>query len=736
MSEMKMSETLEADLEAAEKAFGDYEFGNGVEYVDSDEWAYTRPGNELSKRVWVETEQEDDGPNPRYELTFTVRMDRATGLVSEAYALDQKGQIWGSMPDRKMPESRYVVVLSCGFWTMDDELQLHPNSTSIHDSLIRASVFQSADQALAAFRAEAENFVGDMEPRSVTYEQADKDGWKRAWEEAGKVPETPVRGAVGFYRPDPGNGIKSPNIVLDVLGDKVRVLETPSGLAFTLGRSEWMSHSEMVAETDALPTNPRYAPGGPANEDLDRLIKDRRFTLSQVDKARLMVSDVLARHPAEASRKLPEARELAVEDLCVGDQVDLKSCPFLKGHAAADFEYAVVESIERETPGCIAVGYEDIDVVGYPVGTKLKVSPVTVANRKMLYEAQDGKTVELSLDMTVYQPSAEFMPTDITSADVFSSLNEGKSWYPSIPEDAWRSFKLGDVERAVIVDDGLFPSGSQAMKMPVKRIVAVFQPQAWINDYATDIDGREDVDVTEQVLRLPLERVRALQDYRDSTDVLVDGSAVTIEHDGPFTVKAVDSVCKYFGVKDLSDITESMLVAARQAVGKMPEVSEADLVEVKAAGFQIHQGTVADGEDLNGRWWWTLSQPGWSGVETALGAFNSDAEAWADAVRCLRSDPSLTGKLPETDAPVRDIELCILGAQTHGECDDPDHELGDLQDCLREMWALMTPEQQQTFMASESVRDRLEYNLPEEMFEAAYPEQDDEQSTSRPSPGM
>lgn len=100
----KLPEPLEADLEAAEKAFGDYDFGIGVEYVDSDEWAYTRPGNEMSKKVWVETEQEDDGPHPRYELTFTVRMDRATGLVAEAYAIDQKGQIWGSMPNRKLPQ--------------------------------------------------------------------------------------------------------------------------------------------------------------------------------------------------------------------------------------------------------------------------------------------------------------------------------------------------------------------------------------------------------------------------------------------------------------------------------------------------------------------------------------------------------------------------------------------------------------------------------------------------------
>ncbi|KKI36160.1 hypothetical protein VI03_25695 [Burkholderia vietnamiensis] len=79
-------------------------------------------------------------------------------------------------------------------------------------------------------------------------------------------------------------------------------------------------------------------------------------------------------------------------------------------------------------------------------------------------------------------------------------------------------------------------------------------------------------------------------------------------------------------------------------------------------------------------------------------------------------------KLPKTAPQERDIELCILGAQTHGECDDPDHEVGDLQDCLREMWQLMTPAQQQAFMASDSVRDRLKHNLPEEIFTTAYPD--------------
>ena len=102
--------------------------------------------------------------------------------------------------------------------------------------------------------------------------------------------------------------------------------------------------------------------------------------------------------------------------------------------------------------------------------------------------------------------------------------------------------------------------------MEEKRIFAVFQPQAWSDDYAVDIDGREDVDVTDRVLNMTLDRIHSLQDYRDSTDDLVDGSMAAIEHDGPFTVCAVDNVCEFFGVVEITSITEEMLQSARQQV--------------------------------------------------------------------------------------------------------------------------------------------------------------------------
>lgn len=62
-----------------------------------------------------------------------------------------------------------------------------------------------------------------------------------------------------------------------------------------------------------------------------------------------------------------------VEDLVAGNRVDLTSCPYLHSHPLADNEYGIVDCVIRETPGCVVIGYEGIDQVGYQVGTILQV---------------------------------------------------------------------------------------------------------------------------------------------------------------------------------------------------------------------------------------------------------------------------------------------------------------------------------------------------------------------------
>lgn len=118
---------------------------------------------------------------------------------------------------------------------------------------------------------------------------------------------------------------------------------------------------------------------------------------------------------------------------------------------------------------------------------------------------------------------------------------------------------------------------NDAGNAPQSRIEAHFQPQAFINDYATDVDGGQLVDVTYVVLQLDLETIHSLVDYRDSTVALID--AVKLGHDGPFTVRVTASIEEFFGVQQLRDITHVNLVEARalfdynQVLGKTVLVS-------------------------------------------------------------------------------------------------------------------------------------------------------------------
>lgn len=69
--------------------------------------------------------------------------------------------------------------------------------------------------------------------------------------------------------------------------------------------------------------------------------------------------------------------KVKVEDIGLAAMVDLESCPYLHNHPSAEYEYAVVEYVNRETEDCVIIGYEGIDRVGYPVGTILEVSDET-----------------------------------------------------------------------------------------------------------------------------------------------------------------------------------------------------------------------------------------------------------------------------------------------------------------------------------------------------------------------
>lgn len=83
---------------AAELVFMEYAFGENVAVEDSTGWTHSTPGHEWTRKVYVETAREDDGPAPRHTLNFTARFNDSDGSFVEAFALCQDGSEWGSMP--------------------------------------------------------------------------------------------------------------------------------------------------------------------------------------------------------------------------------------------------------------------------------------------------------------------------------------------------------------------------------------------------------------------------------------------------------------------------------------------------------------------------------------------------------------------------------------------------------------------------------------------------------------
>jgi hypothetical protein len=54
--------------------------------------------------------------------------------------------------------------------------------------------------------------------------------------------------------------------------------------------------------------------------------------------------------------------------------------------------------------------------------------------------------------------------------------------------------------------------------------------------------------------------------------------------------------------------------------------------ELSRIGFQVHLGT-ADHDWLDGRWWWTLCRPSWSGIDTQHDNSATEQEAWMSALK-------------------------------------------------------------------------------------------------------
>lgn len=102
------------------------------------------------------------------------------------------------------------------------------------------------------------------------------------------------------------------------------------------------------------------------------------------------------------------------------------------------------------------------------------------------------------------------------------------------------------------------------MVKELPRVMAYFQPQAWINDYATNIDGGKKFDCTKEILRMSAAEIKALADDQYNTDGLAEcRKDVFGGHSGPFYVAVEEAVADFFHAHKL-EITDESLAKLRK----------------------------------------------------------------------------------------------------------------------------------------------------------------------------
>lgn len=94
-----------------------------------------------------------------------------------------------------------------------------------------------------------------------------------------------------------------------------------------------------------------------------------------------------------------------------------------------------------------------------------------------------------------------------------------------------------------------------------RRITGTFHKEYWsAGEKAQECEALE-FDATGHVLRMAGGELRALRDNRESSDAV---GRAHVAWNGPFRVTLVDSVCAFFGVDDVEDITDEALAFARR----------------------------------------------------------------------------------------------------------------------------------------------------------------------------
>jgi len=178
----------------------------------------------------------------------------------------------------------------------------------------------------------------------------------------------------------------------------------------------------------------------------------------------------------------------------------------------------------------------------------------------------DTRLIHLPVGTRLISIQGETSDTD-SGQDVFTGPNaDGVICHVLFGQEHcyWVDFPLGV---SVLLSQAELDDNSRYQVLPVdvqvvddRRVIAHFQPQAWVHDTAMDIDGACDLDVTDRVLALSAEVIHQLEDNDYPSDELVYGLT---DHVGPHYVSVKESILEFFGVDRLVDITEEILVEKR-----------------------------------------------------------------------------------------------------------------------------------------------------------------------------
>lgn len=111
-----------------------------------------------------------------------------------------------------------------------------------------------------------------------------------------------------------------------------------------------------------------------------------------------------------------------------------------------------------------------------------------------------------------------------------------------------------------------------------RRIIGQFVKQQWRGNHAVTLDEPEEFDATAHIMSLALSDVKGLIDNSANTDEV---GLKHIHWSGPHEVGITDSICEFFGVQLLADITPSHFYFVKNKFDQVEPKDEIVTLSVK-----------------------------------------------------------------------------------------------------------------------------------------------------------